>query len=81
MPNLYHSDVHMPRWKRVVLWLVETNLGRALWGLPMIGLACLPYLWFGAWWPVLVVVAALAFSFGWNAAYRRWLRDGTLSKL
>ena len=81
MPNLYHSDLHLPRWKRVLLWLVETPIGVALWGIPLLLLVFAPSYWFGGWWLVLVLTAGVSFALGWNAARRRWLQDGRIDKV
>ena len=81
MADLYHSDLHLPRWKRGLLWLLENPLGQALWGIPLLGLAFAPTYWLGIWWPILLVVAGLAFAIGWNAARRKGLQTGRIDPL
>jgi len=74
VPNLYHSDVHLPRWKRLLLWLFESPVGQALWMVPIALVAFAPVYWFGLWWPLLIAVAGISFALGWNAARRKMLR-------
>ena len=81
MPNVYDSDVHLPRWKRAVFWLFESPTGIALWGIPVLFLLFAPSYWFGAWWLIVIVVAGMSFALGWSAARRKMLRDGWVNKL
>lgn len=81
MPNLYHSDLHLPRWKRLLLWLFESPTGQAIWGIPL-GIASMaPVMWWGIWWPIGIAAVGLVFAFGWNCARRRFLRDGRIDPL
>jgi len=81
MANLYHSDLHLPRWKRVVLWFVETRAGQSVLALPHLLLVFAPSYWLGNWWLALLLTAGVFFLLGWNAARRRALRDGTVPKV
>lgn len=81
MGNLYHSDLHLPRWKRVLLWLFESNVGRSIFAMTAVLVVFLPGYWLGPWWLALVITAGVAFALGWNAARRRWLQDGRVDKL
>ena len=81
MANLLHSDLHLPRWKRALLWLTESPLGIAVWSIPL-GVACMvPVIWLGIWWPTLVTVAGLSFALGWNSARRFGKRNGRIDPL
>ncbi|KAF1692649.1 hypothetical protein CSC64_06585 [Pseudoxanthomonas koreensis] len=64
-----------------MIWLLENPTGQAIWAIPLAALFFLPVKWLGFWWVALIIVAGLAFAFGWNAARRRWLRDGHIDKL
>lgn len=81
MGGLYHSDLHLPRWKRLLLWLLESPLGFALWGIPAVLLAIAPAYWFGVWWVLLIVAGGLGFAFGWNSARRSFERNGRIDPL
>lgn len=81
MSNLYHSDVHMPRWKRVVLWLVESKPGRFIYFTLGAAIALAPMYWLGIWWVIAGLIAFFSFLFGWNAAVRAFKRDGYINKL
>lgn len=77
----YDSNIHMPRRKRVILWLLESPTGRIIWGWPLIILAMSPMHWLGIWWLVWCISVALSFTFGWNAARRHIIKTGRLPKI
>ncbi len=77
----YESLAHLPRWRRLVIWLCENPVGLALWGWPAILAAIAPAYWLGLWWIVVVIVAGVSFALGWGAARRKLIRDGYLPKL
>ncbi len=81
MGDLYHSDLHLPRWKRLALWFLESPVGFALWGIPAVLAAIAPAYWLGVWWLLLIVVAGVSFAFGWNCARRSLKRTGRIDPL
>ena len=81
MPNVYESDVHLPRWKRAVFWLLESPTGIAVWGIPLVLLVSAPTYWFGVWWPLLIAVAGLSFALGWSCARRHAAKNGRIDPL
>ena len=81
MGTLYHSDLHLPRWKRLALWLLESPTGMAVWSIPVGVASMVPVIWFGIWWPILVTVAGLCFALGWNSARRHAARNGRIDPL
>lgn len=81
MVNLYHSDLHLPRWKRVLLWMTESPSGIAAWSIPLGVCSMVPVIWLGIWWPVLIAVAGISFALGWNSARRFAKRNGRIDPL
>jgi len=77
----YESLAHLSRWRRVVIWFCEDKIGLTITTVASMLIAFGPAFWLGMWWFALVIVAAVAFTVGWNAARRRWLRDGHIDKL
>ena len=75
MPNLYHSDIHMPRWKRVVLWLVGSKPGLTLFYVTGFLLAFGPVFVVGLWWFVGVMIFLAGFCSGYALA-RSYARAG-----
>lgn len=69
------------RWQKVALWLGEDPLGQAIWMVPAALLIFAPAYYFGLWWGALIVVAGVSFAAGWNAARRKFLREGFIDKL
>lgn len=77
----YESLVHLSRWRQVVIWFCENPIGYGITSILAATALFAPVFLIGAWWMVMIVVAGLAFALGWNAARRRWLRDGRIDKL
>ena len=70
-----------PRLRRLILWLLETDAGRAVIGVPMMLIISIPvFLW--KWWGVAILAAlAVGFLLGWEMARRHWTRQGLVPKL
>lgn len=70
-PEIFNSDIHLPRWRRVLIWCCESHaLGWAIFA------ALLSVIFLFRWWGV-AVVAALTIGFYagyWTA--RAYLLDG-----
>ena len=81
MPNLYHSDLHLPRWKRVVLWLLESPAGQVITGITAGLLVGLPIYFLGWYWAVGPLCLGIGFAIGWNAARRYLIKHGELPKV
>ena len=64
MPNVYESDVHLPRWKRLVLWLLEDNTGRAVLGVASAVVLIGPIFYLGWWWAITLVAWGAGFAMG-----------------
>ncbi len=77
----YESLAHLPRWRRVLIWLAEHPTGRLLWMLPALFLIASPVYFIGLWWIAVVGAACFSFVLGWNLAVRKLKRDGYLDKL
>lgn len=77
----YESLVHLPRWRRALIWLGEHPVGYGLTSLVLGAIVFAPAFLIGGWWLALVVVAGLSFALGWNMARRRWMREGRIDKL
>jgi hypothetical protein len=59
MPRLYHSDLHQPRWKRLVLWCLEDEVGRNLSGAVAM-FALIAPIWLAGWWWAAVLAALIS---------------------
>ena len=81
MPNLYHSDLHLPRWKRVLLWLVESPKGRVLFWTLVVVLLGVPLYYWGAIWVAVVLAWAAGVAMGHWAARSEWKESGRIEKL
>jgi len=62
----YESLIHLSRWRRLVIWLCEDDVGRNISGLIVISVLFAP-IYFFKWWGLAVVVALLV---GFVAGYR-----------
>jgi hypothetical protein len=81
MANLYHSDLHLPRWKRVVLWLFEDPTGRAIFGVTSAAILIGPIFYFGWWWAITLVAWGAGFAMGHAVARSEWKERGQVDKL
>lgn len=81
MADLYHSDLHLPRWKRGLLWLIESNAGRTLFGITAAAALVGPIFYFGWWWAITVIAWALGFAIGHAVARSEWKERGTVDPL
>lgn len=80
-PEVFNSDLHLPKWRQAVLWLLESGPGRGIITMIAVGLLVVPTIWLGLLWPGALVLAGISFALGWNSAWRKLKKDGFLSKL
>lgn len=67
--------------RRIALWLVESNLGRLIFGALGVAFWLAPMYWLGYWWLFASTGVMLAFIAGWAAARRHWRKHGFVPKL
>lgn len=80
-PETFHSDLHLPRWRRVMLAVIESNAGRGVITMACVAILGLPIIWLGLWWLGGIILAGFSFALGWNMAWRKLKRDGYLNRL
>lgn len=73
----YESLIHLSRWRRLVIWLCEDDVGRGLAGLIVGTLLFGPVFVFGGWWIVVVAGTLLGFFAGYRLA-RSYATSGEL---
>lgn len=67
----YESLIHLPRWRRVVIWLCESHV--LSWSIFAALLA--PIFFLGWWWAGILAALAIGFYLGYHVA-RAYLIDG-----
>jgi putative flippase GtrA len=80
-PEVFQSDLHLPRWRRVLLWVLESAPGRSMLSLTLALVIGLPLLFLGWWWAAVVVGTALGFVAGYWVARSYWLAGEDIPKL
>lgn len=71
----YESLVHLPRWRRIVIWFCEDRLGLSILSLTACALMFGPAYWLGWWWVAVILALWVGFAFGYNTA-RFWALRG-----
>lgn len=80
-PGLFHSDLHLPRWRRALLWGFESTTGRTTLSLVLAAGLGLPLILVGWWWAAVVVALILGFLAGYWVARAYWLAGEDVPKL
>lgn len=75
MGTLYHSDLHLPRWKRLALWMLESPVGKAVTWTVAALLLFGPLFYFGLLWGAVLLALGLGFVAGYSVA-RSYARNG-----
>lgn len=76
----YNSDLHLSRWRRVVIWFCEDDFGRSIVGLTVIFLLGWPVLLW-KWWIAVVLALCIGFVSGYYLARSLWKSEGSVPKL
>lgn len=71
----------LTRTQKLAFWVTATEFRWGVVNLVVALVFAIPFFFIGIWWGVIVVVGGLAFTVGWNSAYRAWLRDGRIDRL
>lgn len=76
----YNSDLHLSRWRRIVIWFCEDNVGHAISIYSaIIALGWPVFLW--RWWIIVLLALGLGFAAGYNVARSFWKSEGHIPKL
>lgn len=68
----YNSDLHLSRWRRIVIWFCEDRIGKPLTLITATLILILPIYLFGFWWFGVVVAFFLGFIAGYKVARSYW---------
>lgn len=72
---------HLPRWRRLVIWFCEDEIGFGIASLVAALLVGSPMFFFGLTWLWVIMAAAGGFIGGWGAARRKQAREGCIPPL
>lgn len=81
MGNTYHSDAHLPLWKRLLIWCTESDLGKAAIGIVAALTTFGPIYLFGWWWALVAIAWGVGFAMGHAVARSEARQYGEPPKL
>lgn len=67
--------------QRLVVWLLTSPTGQAVWAIPAALLMMLPAYWLGLRWPAAILLVGFGFVAGWFAAREYWRHKGYVPKI
>lgn len=71
-PEVFNSDLHLPKWRQAVLWLLESGPGRTSISLFAAAILGIPLIFAGWWWAAVVTALLVGFVCGYWVARSYW---------